>query len=265
MTGLRLGRRDQARLTRWASYAAGLLVLGYLLVAIDWPRIQDAMFQPDIVRDQFPKIVTQGAKNTLIFTVFGFSGGLVVGLIVALMRLSDIGPYRWFATVYVDVIRGLPALLVLIFIGFGLPIALGTRVPGTYGRGSLALAIVSSAYIAETIRAGIQAVPRGQVEAARSLGMSGATAMRKIVIPQAFRIIIPPMTNELVALLKDTALISVLGVTADTKELTRFGRDGVNTTANATPLIVAGFMYVLLTIPMTRLAAWLERRARVGK
>jgi polar amino acid transport system permease protein len=249
-------------LTRWASYAAGVAALVFLLFAIDWPRVQDAMFEPDIVRDQFPDIVTQGAKNTLIFTAFGFSGGLVLGLVLALMRLSTIGPYRWFATVYIDVLRGLPALLVLIFIGFGLPIALGTRVPGTYGRGSLALAIVASAYIAETIRAGIEAVPRGQMEAARSLGMSQVTAMRKIVIPQAFRIIIPPMTNELVLLLKDTALISVLGVTADTKELTRFGRDGVNSSANATPLIVAGFMYLVLTIPMTRLAAWLERRAR---
>jgi polar amino acid transport system permease protein len=249
-------------LTRWASYAAGIGALAFVLFAIDWPRVQDAMFEPDIVRDQFPDIVTQGAKNTLIFTAFGFSGGLVLGLVLALMRLSTIGPYRWFATVYIDVLRGLPALLVLIFIGFGLPIALGTRVPGTYGRGSLALAIVASAYIAETIRAGIEAVPRGQMEAARSLGMSQVTSMRKVVIPQAFRIIIPPMTNELVLLLKDTALISVLGVTADTKELTRFGRDGVNSSANATPLIVAGFMYLVLTIPMTRLAAWLERRAR---
>jgi polar amino acid transport system permease protein len=261
----RPGRRRRAQLTRWGSYAVGAAAVGFLLLAIDWARVQDAMFDPEIIRDQFPKVVTQGAKNTLIFTAFGFSGGLALGLVLALMRLSDIGPYRWFATVYIDVLRGLPALLVLIFIGFGLPIALGTRVPGTYGRGSLALAIVASAYIAETIRAGIEAVPRGQMEAARSLGMSQATAMRKIVIPQAFRIIIPPMTNELVLLLKDTALISVLGVTADTKELTRFGRDGVNTTANATPLIVAGFMYLVLTIPMTRLAAWLEQRARVSR
>lgn len=241
---------------------AGLAAVAVLLIAIDWARVQEAMFKPEIMRAQFPEIVTQGAKNTLIFTAFGFSGGLALGLAFALMRLSDIRAYRWFATIYIDVLRGLPALLVLIFIGFGLPIALGARVPGTYGRGSLALAIVASAYIAETIRAGIEAVPRGQLEAARSLGMSQATAMRKIVIPQAFRIIIPPMTNELVLLLKDTALISVLGVTADTKELTRFGRDGVNTTANATPLIVAGFMYLVLTIPMTRLAGWLEHRAR---
>ena len=181
------------------------------------------------------------------------------------MRLSPSRPYRWFAAVYTDVLRGLPALLVLIFIAFGLPIALDVRIPGTYGRGSLALAIVSSAYIAEVIRAGIEAVPRGQMEAARSLGMSYPQAMRRIILPQAFRIIIPPMTNELVLLLKDTALISVIGVTPATKELTRFGRDGVNENANATPLVVAGLLYLVLTIPMTRLAGYLERRAKVSR
>ncbi|MCK9486712.1 MAG: amino acid ABC transporter permease [Dehalococcoidia bacterium] len=210
-------------------------------------------------------MVTQAARNTLVFTAFGFTGGLALGLLVALMRLSTIRPYRWAATVYVDLIRGLPALLVLIFIAFGLPIALGIRIPGTYGRGAVALAIVASAYIAEVIRAGIEAVPRGQMEAARSLGMSRGQAMRRIVLPQAFRLIIPPMTNELVLLLKDTALISVIGVTEATKELTRFGRDGVNANANATPLVVAGLVYLALTIPMTRLAAYLERRAAASK
>ena len=89
--------------------------------------------------------------------------------------------------------------------------------------------------------------------------------MATIVIPQAFRIIIPPMTNELVLLLKDTALISVIGVTAATKELTRFGREGVVSNANATLLIVAGIMYLVLTIPMTRLAGRLEKRAREAR
>ena len=137
--------------------------------------------------------------------------------------------------------------------------------PFTYGRGSLALAIVASAYIAETIRAGVEAVPKGQMEAARSLGMSYPRAMATIVIPQAFRIIIPPMTNEFVALLKDRALISVIGVTAATKELTRFGREGVVSNANATLLIVAGIMYLLLTIPFTRLGGRLEKRAREAR
>ncbi|GMU39825.1 MAG: amino acid ABC transporter permease [Chloroflexota bacterium] len=252
-------------LTRGALYGGTLafaLVVGF---AVDWARLQDKMFRPDLVADQFPGVVTQAAKNTLIFTAFGFSGGLALGVVLALMRLSTFRPYRWFAAVYIDVIRGLPALLVLIFIAFGLPIALDVRIPGTYGRGSLALAIVASAYIAEVVRAGIEAVPRGQTEAARSLGMSHAQAMRRIVIPQAFRIIIPPMTNELVLLLKDTALISVIGVTDATKELTRFGRDGVNASANATPLVVAGLVYLALTLPMTRLAGYLERRARASR
>ncbi|MCA9849144.1 MAG: ABC transporter permease subunit, partial [Dehalococcoidia bacterium] len=130
-------------------YAATAAVALIVVFGIDWARLQDKMLRPDLVADQFPEIVTQAAKNTLIFTAFGFSGGLALGLVVALMRLSPSRPYRWFAAVYTDVLRGLPALLVLIFIAFGLPIALDVRIPGTYGRGSLALAIVSSAYIAE--------------------------------------------------------------------------------------------------------------------
>ena len=264
----RRGRRSRfisSRTISWAMYAATAAVALIVVFGIDWARLQDKMLRPDLVANQFPEIVTQAAKNTLIFTAFGFSGGLALGLVVALMRLSPSRPYRWFAAVYTDVLRGLPALLVLIFIAFGLPIALDVRIPGTYGRGSLALAIVSSAYIAEVIRAGIEAVPRGQMEAARSLGMSYPQAMRRIILPQAFRIIIPPMTNELVLLLKDTALISVIGVTPATKELTRFGRDGVNENANATPLVVAGLLYLVLTIPMTRLAGYLERRAKVSR
>jgi polar amino acid transport system permease protein len=253
---------------RWGVYTASIAVVALVVVALDWARVQRAMFNLDIARDLFPEILTQAAVNTLVFTAFGFSGGLVIGLFMALMRLSSIRPYRWFATVYIEVFRGLPALLTIVFIGFGLPIALNLRIPfGIRGAGILALAIVAGAYIAETIRAGIEAVPRGQMEAARSLGMSYSRAMVSIVIPQAFRIIIPPLTNELVLLLKDTSLLSVLGVTTGgfaggTAELTRFARDGVNATANATPLVVAGMVYLLITIPLTRLARLLERQGR---
>jgi polar amino acid transport system permease protein len=116
--------------------------------------------------------------------------------------------------------------------------------------------------MAETIRAGIEAVPKGQMEAARSLGMSYPRAMGTIIIPQAMRIIIPPLTNEFVLLIKDTSLISVLGVTSGTIDLARFGRDGVNTTANATPLIVAGLVYLAMTLPLTQLVAFMERRQK---
>src|SRR2546422_564933 len=113
------------------------------------------------------------------------------------MRLSSVGPYRWFARGYIEFFRGRPALPILPAVGIGVPTAFNTQVPRNVAI-MLALGIVSSAYMAETIRAGIQAVPRGQVEAARSLGMSPARAMITVVIPQAFRIILPPLANELI-------------------------------------------------------------------
>jgi polar amino acid transport system permease protein len=253
-------RRQRARLTRWTVYALTIAAVLWVGFAIDWADVQDAFWRWDLVEEQFPEIVTQGAKNTLIFAFFGFGIGLVLGVAIALMRLSSVRPYRWFAIGYIEVLRGLPALLTILILGFGMPIALDVRYPNRYMAPALALGLVAAAYIAETVRAGIQAVPRGQVEAARSLGMTPARTMVTIVMPQALRIIVPPMTNEFVALLKDTALVSVLGVTAGTKELTRFGRDGVVDDANATPLIVAGLMYLVITIPLTRLAGLLERR-----
>ena len=167
---------------------------------------------------------------------------------------------RIISSIYIDCIRGLPAILILIFIAYGLPIAFGVRIPGAYSKGILALSVVSSAYIAEVIRSGIEAIPQGQGEAAEALGMSKITIYSNVILPQAFRIMIPPFTNELVLLLKDTALISVIGVTSATKELTRFGRDGVMSDANATPLVVTGFIYLILTIPLTRLASYLEKK-----
>ena len=237
-----------------------LIFLILLVVLADLDNLRETMFRPDLIKDQFPKIITQAAKNTLIFTISGFAGGSILGLILALMKLSNFSFYRIISSVYIDVIRGLPAILILIFIAYGLPIAFGVRIPGDYSKGILALSIVSSAYIAEVIRSGIQAIPSGQREAAEALGMSRIMIYYKIILPQAFRIMIPPMTNEIVLLLKDTALISVIGVTTNTKELTRFGRDGVMSDANATPLVVAGFIYLALTIPFTRLAGILEKR-----
>jgi polar amino acid transport system permease protein len=177
------------------------------------------------------------------------------------MKLSTIGPYRWIANVYIELFRGLPALVTLILVGFGLPIALGFNVPGgTAGKATVGLGLVAAAYMAETIRAGIQAVPNGQREAARSLGMSSSRAMVSIVIPQAFRIIVPPLTNELVLLIKDTSLVFVLGTTPASKELTKFGRDLVQQRVNGTPLTVIALAYLAITLPMTRVVAQLEKR-----
>jgi polar amino acid transport system permease protein len=210
----------------------------------------------------FPQVLLMAAKNTIIYTAVGFTFGLLFGLLLALMRLSTIRPYRWMATGYIELLRGLPALVTILFIGFGIPIAFdGNNVPGGFlGKATLGLGMVAAAYMAETIRAGIQAVPKGQAEAARSLGMSRARTMMSIVIPQAFRIVIPPLTNELVLLIKDTSLLFVLGTTLNSKELTKFGRDVMSENLNATPLTVIALVYLAITLPLTQVVAWLERR-----
>lgn len=255
-------KRTQVRLVRVGFYALFVAVAAILAVTVDWGAIRENFLDVAVAREMFPKVLTQAARNTLIFTLGAFVLGLTAGLLLALMRLSTVAPYRWFATSYVEVFRGLPALVTIFLVGFGVPIALGTNLPGIYTEGWVGLGIVAAAYMAETIRAGIEAVPRGQMEGARSLGMSHTRAMGSIVVPQAFRIVIPPMTNEFVLLIKDTSLLFVLGTTDQTEELVKFGRDALFSTADSTPLVVVAAVYLLITLPLTRLVALLERRAR---
>ena len=252
-------KRQRERIVRGALYASAAAAVLTLAFVADWPLIQRNFFDVDIARAMWPEVLLVAARNTLLYTALAFSFGLVLGLVLALMRLSTIAPYRWFATVYIEVFRGLPALLTIFLVGFGIPIAFQVRWP-ILVQITLGLGIVAAAYMAETIRAGIEGVPKGQMEAARSLGMSRTRAMVSIIIPQGFRLIIPPLTNELVLLIKDTSLLFVLGTTPATKELTKFGRDVLSSRANATPLIVVGAVYLLITIPLTQLVAVLERR-----
>jgi polar amino acid transport system permease protein len=183
---LGLTRRQRARLTRWSVYLVTLVLVALVAARVDWAEVRNAFWRWELVREQFPEIVTRAAKNTLHFTALAFVIGIGLGLLLALMRLSSSRPYRWAAAVYIEVLRGLPALLTLLLVGFGLPIALdGFSYPNRYLQGALPLGLIAAAYIAETLRAGIQAVPRGQVEAARSLGMTPARTTVTIVLPQA--------------------------------------------------------------------------------
>lgn len=229
-------------------------------------RLIQEFFNFSVIRDMFPGLIVEAMKNTLVYTFFSFIGGITLGLMLALMRISRNRLLRWPAATYIDVLRGLPALLTIVFIGFGLPIATGVRFPfERYTPGCLALSLVYSAYIAESIRAGIEAVPRGQMEAARSLGMPYRTAMRHVVIPQAFKIVIPPLTNELLALFKDTSLLAVLGTVTGGKEILKFSRDVVNQRANTSPLVAGGIAYLVITLPLLRLVSRLESRGRVSR
>jgi polar amino acid transport system permease protein len=256
-------RSTKRRATRGVLYLIFLLAVGALILAADWAAIQEAFFNLDVLRGTWPGVLTVAAKNTVIYTIISFVGGLLLGLLLALMKLSPVPPYRWVATAYIEFFRGLPALLVIFAFAFAVPIAFQWRPPGgNAGAGLLGLIIVSAAYIAETLRAGIQAVPKGQVEAAKSLGMNPTWSMSSIVLPQAFRIVIPPLTNEFVIIIKDTSLLFIAGMAAGSRELTTFARDEVSTEANSTPLLAAAIMYLIITLPLTRLVARLERRTQ---
>jgi polar amino acid transport system permease protein len=252
-------KRRKQQLFRVAMYGLSVLAVAFVGLFADWDRIATNFFNLEIAREMFPRVLTVAARNTVLYTFLAFAFGLVLGLILALMRLSSIGPYRVFARIYIEIFRGLPALLTIFLIGFGIPIAFRVRWNILWYI-TLGLGLVAAAYMAETIRAGIEGVPKGQMEAARSLGMTHTRAMSSVVIPQGFRLIIPPLTNELVLLIKDTSLLFVLGTTPATVELLKFGRDGLQQNSNATPLIVVGAVYLLITVPMTQLVGVLERR-----
>lgn len=256
----KMSKRQKAKLSRGIQYAILILIAAVIAFVADWPTLIDTFGRVDIAVGMFPEVITGALKNTVIFTALGFVLGLAIALVVALMRLSSVGVYRWLAFVYTEFFRGLPALVVFLVMGFGLPLAFkGFNLPQLIII-MIALALVSSAYMAETIRAGIQAVPKGQVEAARSLGMSSSRAMFTIVLPQAMRIILPPLTNELILLTKDSSLAYILGSSVDGRELTALARAEIVNTANLTPFIVVALCYLVITIPLSYLSRVLERK-----
>ncbi|GAB3778998.1 amino acid ABC transporter permease [Nocardioides pacificus] len=259
--------RKRAQIARGVQYALLIVAFAAFALVADWGELQRAFFDVDVLREMFPDILTTALKNTLLYTFCAFAFGLVVGLILALMRLSSVGPYRWIATAVIEFFRGVPALVVFIAFYYGIPIAFpGREVPGgILGTVTVSLGLVGAAYMAETIRAGIQAVPKGQTEAARSLGMSHTRSMISIVVPQAFRIVLPPLTNELILLTKDSSLVYLLGLSTATLELTKFGRDTLNQEKSMTALLAVGVCYLLITVPLAMVVRRLEARAEKAR
>lgn len=256
-------RTQRRRLTHLALYVVLVVALLAVVLSADWAAIKLNFFDAETWKALWPDIITVAAKNTLIYTLIAFGGGLVLALVLALMKLSPVAAYRWLATVYIEFFRGLPALVVIIFMALGVPLAFGWTPPGgPLGGGLIGLIMVSSAYMAETLRAGIQAVPKGQAEAARSLGMSGAWTMISVTMPQAIRIVIPPMTNEFVLLIKDTSLLAFVGMQADQVDLTAFGSNNLQSFGNPSPLLAIALVYLAIALPLTRLVAYLEKRTQ---
>ena len=214
-----------------------------------------------------------GAKNTILISICTVIVALIPGILLALMRLSKNKGLRFVASSYIEFIRGTPLLVQLFIIYYGLP-NLGIHFPeipvlnwllGTssadFTAGVITLAVNSTAYLAEIFRAGIQAIDKGQMEAARSLGMPHWMAMVYIIIPQAFRNILPALGNEMVVLIKESSIVSVIGI----HELT-YNADTVrgNTFKPFEPLLVSALLYFMMTFPLSKLLAYIERRMRAG-
>jgi len=199
--------------------------------------------------------LARGALVTLKFTVFSTLLGLLIGTLMGIFRIVKNFVLNAIATAYVEVIRGTPLLVQIMIVYYGLPAA-GINLPPEIA-GILALGINSGAYIAEVIRAGIISVPKGQMEAARSLGMTYVQAMRYVILPQAFRNILPALGNEFIALLKDSSLLSVIAIA----ELTRTGMQIYAVTFNAwTPLLGVAMFYLMMTLPLSKLVDYVQKR-----
>lgn len=225
-------------------------------------------FDFDVMGANFSEVLEGFLKNLLLFAVVVILA-LLWGLILALLRQlpgRGLMPVRFLTITYIDVLRAIPILIILLLISGGIPylnfLPKDVRIPHWFGQpdpfwfGVLALTLVYGAYMAEVYRAGIEAVDRGQMEAARSLGMSHGQAMRHVIVPQAVTKIPAPMLNEMISLLKDTTLVSVIAYA----ESVLIGREILAERFNSSAIILAGAMFLVITLPAARLVDYLIRR-----
>jgi len=226
-----------------------------------WERVQSTFFDFEVFSQRFPQILHAFRVNIQIFLISQVLV-LVGGLLLAVMRgLSSpvFFPFRAAATIYIDIFRGVPSILIIFLLGFGVP---ALRIPGTttepFFWAVVALTLIWSAYVAEVYRAGIESVHPSQNAAARSLGLSATQSMRYVVLPQAVRRVIPPLLNDSIGLLKDTALVSFIGAV----EIFRRAQIIVAAEFDFTPYLIVSFIFLALTIPMSRFVDWLVARDR---
>lgn len=215
-------------------------------------------FNVDLAVSAIP-LLLMGALVTVKITALSVGLGIVIGLFVGIARVSSVWILRVLAAVYVDFLRGTPLLVQIFLIYFALPIVTGQHMD-PFVAAIASCSINSGAYVAEIFRAGIQSIDAGQMEAGRSLGMTWGQTMRYIIVPQAFKRVIPPLGNEFIALLKDSSLVSVIGF----EELTRRGQLIIARTYGSLEIwTCVAILYLLMTLTISRFVAYLERRCRI--
>jgi polar amino acid transport system permease protein len=234
---------------------SSVLVIGSLIRLIvtspGWQSVKDTFFDWSYGGEVLGAVAKGLVVNIRLTIIAAIMIG-IFAMILALLRTSRsaaLTPFRILATAYVDIFRGVPLLLVILLIGFGVP---ALRIEGLTNSvlilGTTAVVLTYSAYVAEVIRSGILSIHPSQRAAARSLGLSSSQTMRHVVLPQALKRVVPPLLNDLVALLKDTGLVSILGVT----DAVRAAQIASSRTFNYTPYVTAAILFLLITIPLTR-------------
>jgi len=253
--------------------ASTAVFIGVLVAVVvnspGWPAVKQAFFDREIFGDSFPDIAHAFLTNVKIFCLAEVVI-LFTALGLAVLRSLQgpvFFPVRGLAVVYSDFFRGIPTILLIYLLGFGIP-ALGLEgisdpellwgVPAEMVWGTVALILVYTAYVSEVYRAGIESVHPSQSAAARSLGLSHGQSLRYVIIPQAVRRVIPPLLNDFIGLQKDTALVATLGVV----EAFRQAQVDSAATFNYTPYLATAFMFLLITVPLTRFTDWLIERDR---
>ena len=252
-----LARRRKARRGQAIAVVSTVVVLGGLaalvLTSPGWSEVRETFFDWEKFKEIFPEILVGFWLDIRVFLIVEVAV-LLIGLVVALLRIlraPALFPLKLLATVYTDVFRGIPTILLVYLIGFGVPALELSGLPSEpVVLGGIALALSYGAYVAEVYRAGIQSVHRSQRDAALAVGLTEAGALRHVILPQAVRRVGPPLLNDFIALQKDVALIAIIGVAG---EAFRVAQIETASTFNYTPLVAAALLYLTITIPLARL------------
>jgi polar amino acid transport system permease protein len=257
-------RRRRTRRAIAISTVSTVIVLGglaaLLLTSPGWPTVRRTFFSSSAFTQSFGQVLSGFWLDVRMFLIVEVVV-LIAGLLIALcrtVRVPALFPLRLLSVVYVDVLRGVPTILVVYLVGFGVPALQLSGVPtGAVVLGGAALAMCYSAYVSEVYRAGIESIHPSQTGAALALGLTQGQALRHVVLPQAVRRVAPPLLNDFIALQKDVALVSILGP----QEAFRVAQVFAASTFNYTPLLAAAALYLCVTIPLTRIVDRMQNRS----